>query len=62
MKIVAQEIAPHSSSEKLLQRSRGEGQYRCDYDEGGIHAIKHIFFQVSLSLMKTASHKEQLSP
>ena len=23
MKIVAQEIAPHSSSEKLLQRSRG---------------------------------------
>ena len=33
MKIVAQEIAPHSSSEKLLQRSRGEGQYRCDSDE-----------------------------
>ena len=33
MKIVAQEIAPHSSSEKLLQRSRREGQYRCDSDE-----------------------------
>ena len=45
------------SSEKLLQRGRGEGQYIVDFGEGGVHAIKHIFFfQVS------ACHKEQLSP
>ena len=37
-----------SSSESfkrlLLQRGRREGQYICDYDDGGIHAIKHIYF------------------
>ena len=32
------------SSEKLLQRGRGEGQYIVDFGEGGVHAIKHIFF------------------
>ena len=32
------------SSEKLLQRGRGEGQYLCDFGEGGVHAIQHIFF------------------
>ena len=32
------------SSEKLLQRGGGEGQYLCDFGEGGVHAIKHIFF------------------
>ena len=32
------------SSEKLLQRGGGEGQYLCDFGEGGIHVIKHIFF------------------
>ena len=32
------------SSEKLLQRGRGEGQYIRDFGEEGIHAIKHIFF------------------
>ena len=32
------------SSEKLLQRGRGEGQYICDFGEGDVHAIKHIFF------------------
>ena len=30
------------SSEELVQRGRGEGQYRCDFGEGGVHAIKHI--------------------
>ena len=38
------------SSEKVLQRGRVEGQYICEFGEGGTHAIKHIFFfQVSAS-------------
>ena len=44
--IAARETAPHlDSSEKLLQRSRWQGKYTCDLDEGGIQAIKHVFFQ-----------------
>ena len=38
----------------MLQRGREEGQYMCDFGEGGIHAIKHIFFQ-----KLSASHLEQ---
>ena len=41
------------SSEKLLQRGRGEDQYICDFGEGGIHAVKHIYFlKVSADLVK----------
>ena len=41
------------SSEKLLQRSRWEDWYLWDFVEGGIHAVKHIFFQkVYASFMK----------
>ena len=32
------------NSEKLLQRGRREGQYICDFGEGGVDVIKHIFF------------------
>ena len=32
------------SSEKLLQRGKGEGQYICDFSEGGVYEIQHIFF------------------
>ena len=32
------------SFEKLLQRGRGEGQDICNFGEGGVHAINHIFF------------------
>ena len=32
------------SSEKLLQRDRGNGQHICDFGQGGVQAIKHIFF------------------
>ena len=32
------------SSEKLLQRGRGEGQYICDFGEGGVYVIKHIIY------------------
>ena len=48
------------SSEKLLQRGRGEDQYICDFGEGGIHAVKHcltIFLQEVF-----ASHEKQMSP
>ena len=45
------------SSEKLLQKGREECLYICDFGEGGIHAIKHIFSQKLY-----ASHKEQVSP
>ena len=34
------------SSEKLLQRGRGEGQYICDFGEGGVHAIKCIYIYI----------------
>ena len=45
------------SSEKVLQRGRGEGQYVYDFGEGVVHAIK------DLSLPKfSASHKELMSP
>ena len=45
------------SSERLLQRSRGEGKYVCDFDEGGVHRIKHSFYK-----RFSASHKELMSP
>jgi len=32
------------SSEKLLQRGRGDHQCICDFGEGGVHTIKHFFF------------------
>ena len=32
------------STEKLLQRGEGEGQYIRDFGKGGVRAIKHIFF------------------
>ena len=31
------------SSEKLLQRGSGEGQYIRDFGEGGVHVFKHLF-------------------
>ena len=41
----------------------GEDQHICDFGEAGIHAIKHIFLQVSVSLMMLlASHEKQVSP
>ena len=40
----------------------GEGQYICDFGEGGVHAVKHICFQkvstglVRLLLVTRSSH------
>ena len=44
------------SSEKLLQR--GGKEVICDFGEGRVHAIKHIFFFQKVF----ASYKEQSSP
>ena len=41
------------SSEKLLQRGKREDQYLWDFGEGGVHAIKHIFLQVSAGLVRS---------
>ena len=51
-------------SEKLPQRGKGQGQYICDFGEGGVHAIKHIFLQkvllVSwLLLVKRSRHHQE---
>ena len=32
------------SSEKLFQKGREEGQCLCDFNEGRVHEIKHMFF------------------
>ena len=50
------------STTVLPQRQQG-GQYVCDFGNGGIYAIKHIFFQnVSASLVKfSTSHEKQSS-
>ena len=50
------------SSEKLLQRGRKKGQYICDFGEGRVHSIKHIFFQkLSASLEKLFANLMKLS-
>ena len=37
------------SSEKLLQRVRGNGQYIYNFVEGGVHANKYIFLAEGFS-------------
>ena len=38
----------------MLQRGREEGQYMCDFGEGGVRAIKHRFLQkIATGLMKS---------
>ena len=56
MRSAAREITPQIA-EKLLQKGREKDQYIRDFDEGGIHATKDIFFQ-----KVSASHKEHMSP
>ena len=46
-----------STSEKLLWRGREKG-YICDFDEGRVHAIKHIFFRRFLLVMRCSHHHE----
>ena len=46
------------SSEKLLQIGRWVHQYICDFGEGRVHVVKHIFFQKLLLCMKENHHHE----
>ena len=46
MRTIAQETA-FQSSEKLLQRGKEEGQYICDFGDGGVHAAKHVVKNLS---------------
>ena len=63
MRSAARETA-HQILEKLLLRGRGDGQYICDFGEGGMYATRHIFSQkVSASLVKlSACHEVHSSP
>ena len=61
MRTAAQETAPQIALRNCSKEAgEKEGQYMCDYGEGGVYANKHIFFQkVSISLVKlSASHDE----
>ena len=48
MKTIALETAFQIALRKCC-RGRGEGQYICNSGERGVHAIKHVFLQVSVS-------------
>ena len=49
------------SSEELLQRGKGEGQYICDFGEGGYGAVKHTFWQrVATSYNEVAASQQIL--
>ena len=53
MSTAVQETAPQRALRNCSQEAGGEGQYRHDFDEVGIYAIKHVFFQkVSTGLVK----------
>ena len=52
-----------STSERLLQRGRGEGQYTLILAKEEIHTVKHMYRRFLLSLMKLfASDEKQSSP
>ena len=52
MRMAAWETTPQVAWRNCSKEGRQKGQRWCDFVEGGIHAIKHIFFQkFSTSLM-----------
>jgi len=48
MKTAAWETTPWVAMRNCSKEVGGEGQYIQDFGGGGIHAIKHIFFQKHL--------------
>ena len=58
MRTAAQETAFQIALRNGSKEVAGEGQYICDFGEGGVHAIEHIFFLYRVS----ASPEEQWSP
>ena len=57
MRSIAQETAPQIALRNFSKEVGGRSVYICDFGEGGVHAIKHIFSQ-----KVATSHKEQSSP
>ena len=55
MKIIAQETAPQIALKSCSKEADGEGQYICDFSEGGVYTISYILFLQKVS----ASHREQ---
>ena len=45
MRTAAHETAPQIALRHCSKETQGEGQYTCDFGEGRIHTIKHIFLQ-----------------
>ena len=57
MKTAAQETAPQTALRNCSKEAGGEGRCVCDFGEGEIYAIKHIFSQkFSASLVKLSAH------
>ena len=57
MRTAAQETAPQIALINCFKEAGGEGRYACDFGEGEIHALKHIYSQkVSASLVKLSAH------
>ena len=50
MRTAAWETAPQIAL-RNCSREEGECQYRCDFGEGGVHAIKHILFANGVPLL-----------
>ena len=55
MRAAARDTAPQIA-EKLLQKGREKDKYIRDFDEGGIHATKDIFFQKVSDRAHMGSH------
>ena len=63
VRTAAWETAPQRAWRSCSKEAGGKASYIYNFGEGGIHAVKHIFFQkVSTSLVNFDSHKEQSSP
>ena len=59
MRTTAQGTAPQTALRNCFKEAWGQGQYICDFGERGIHAINHIFFQISASLVKLSARHEE---
>ena len=44
MRTAARETAFQIALRNCSKEARGKGQYRCDFGEGELHAIRHTFF------------------
>ena len=56
MRMIAQ-VTGSQITEKLLRRGTGEGQYVCDFGEGGVQAIRQILQKVSASHRSSPHHE-----